>query len=164
MSQQTDELENVVCLAATAFSMLEGYFGPQWFEVVHALQLDGPDKVTTAAAAIAARRSAVTATRRRCGMSAGTMTCEECGTKFPTHPANVVEALKVQLSDVPDDPNARAKTRACMMQSLPITEGQADGLLATGELRLYVVLCSPCRDLRLDEEDDEDDDKEGGEP
>jgi hypothetical protein len=88
------------------------------------------------------------------------MTCEECEAQFPTHPDNVVEVLKVKISDVPDDPKAQAATRAFMMQSLSITEGQADGLLATGELRLYGVLCDACKDDRLDDHD-EDHDEEG---
>lgn len=64
MSRQTEELEDLVCLATTAFSMLEGYLGPQWFEAVHNLNLEGLDKVARAAAAITDRRSALTARQR----------------------------------------------------------------------------------------------------
>lgn len=64
MSQPTEELEDLVCLAATAFSLLEGYLGPQWFDAIHHMALDGPDKVAKAGAAIVARRSAMT-TRQR---------------------------------------------------------------------------------------------------
>ena len=61
MSQRDEGLEDLVCLAATAFAMLEGYLGPQWFDAVHDLQLEGPDKVAKAAGIIAAHRSAMTA-------------------------------------------------------------------------------------------------------
>lgn len=90
------------------------------------------------------------------------MTCEKCAATFPTHPDNVVEVLKVQVSDLPDDPDALAKTRAFMMQSLAITEGQADSLLATGELRIYGILCATCAADRLDDQDDEEEEGEGG--
>ena len=98
-------------------------------------------------------------------MKTRTMTCEECAATFPTHPDNVVEVLKVQVTDLPKtDPAALAKTKEFMMTSLAITEGQADGLLATGELRIYGVLCAACKDDRLDDQDEEEEDEpeEGG--
>lgn len=92
-------------------------------------------------------------------MRARAMTCEECGTKFPTHPDNVVEVLNVRVNGLPKaDPAALCETKEFMMNSLGITDEQADSLLATGELRIYGVLCAACKG------DQDEDQEEGGEP
>lgn len=44
------ELEELIGLASTSFSMLEAYLGPQWFEAVSNMELVGPDKVHASAA------------------------------------------------------------------------------------------------------------------
>lgn len=90
-------------------------------------------------------------------MSARTMTCEECNATFPTHPSNVIEVLRVVVEDIPADPEARAKTKAFMLEGLPISEGQADDLLEKGELRIYGILCASCGDAWAESEE------EGGE-
>jgi hypothetical protein len=76
-------------------------------------------------------------------MSAGTMTCEECGAEFPANPANVIEVLRVKVEDMPTDPDARAKLVAFMLASLPIPDAAVDTLMQNGWLSLYGIYCSP---------------------
>lgn len=90
-------------------------------------------------------------------MSARTMTCEECAATFPPHPSNVIEVLRVEVEDIPADPEARSKTKAFMIESLPIGDEQADDLLEKGQLRIYGILCSSCMAARAENEE------EGGE-
>ena len=58
-SARIAELEDMVCLAATCLSMLEGYFGPQWAEGVANLDLVAPDVLAAQAGEIIQRRQNV---------------------------------------------------------------------------------------------------------